>query len=67
MELLGSYNNGNTMNHIFSDGTRIRETEDDEFRFDFASNMDVKICNFAIEDAHFVMRVQHKMANLVTF
>lgn len=46
MELLGSYNNGNTMNHIFSDGTRIRETEDDEFRFDFASNMDVKICNF---------------------
>ena len=46
MELLGSYKNGNTMNHIFSDGTRIRETEDDEFRFDFASNMDVKICNF---------------------
>lgn len=46
MELLGSYKNGNTMNHIFSDGTRIRATEDDEFRFDFASNMDVKICNF---------------------
>lgn len=46
MELLGSYKNGNTMNHIFSDGTRIRETKDDEFRFDFASNMDVKICNF---------------------
>lgn len=46
MELLGSYKNGNTMNHIFSDGTRIRETEDNEFRFDFASNMDVKICNF---------------------
>lgn len=45
MELLGSYKNGNTMNHIFSDGTRIRETEDNEFRFDFASNMDVKICN----------------------
>lgn len=45
MELLGMYKNGNTINKIFSDGTRICETEDDEFRFDFARNMDIKITN----------------------
>ena len=45
MELLGMYKNGNTINKIFSDGTRICETEDDEYRFDFARNMDIKICD----------------------
>lgn len=45
MELLGMYKNGNTINKIFSDGTRICETEDNEFRFDFARNMDIKITN----------------------
>lgn len=45
MELLGMYKNGNTINKIFSDGTRICETEEDEFRFDFARNMDIKICD----------------------
>ena len=45
MELLGMYKNGNTINKIFSDGTRICETEDDEFKFDFARNMDIKITN----------------------
>ena len=45
MELLGMYKNGNTINKIFSDGTRICETEDNEFRFDFARNMDIKICD----------------------
>ena len=45
MELLGIYKNGNTINKIFSEGTRICETEEDEFRFDFARNMDIKICD----------------------
>ena len=45
MELLGMYKNGNTINKIFSDGTRICETKDDEFKFDFARNMDIKITN----------------------
>ena len=39
------YKNGNTINKIFSEGTRICETEEDEFRFDFARNMDIKICD----------------------
>lgn len=45
MELLGMYKNGNTRNLIFSDGTRICETDDDEFKFAFARNMDIKITN----------------------
>lgn len=45
MELLGRYKNGNVITTILSDGTRIRETKDDEFKFAYAENMDIKICN----------------------
>ena len=45
MELLGMYRNGNTINKIFSDGTRVCETNDDEFKFAYARNMDIKITN----------------------
>lgn len=45
MELLGRYRNGNYITTIMSDGTRIRETKDDEFKPAFAENMDIKICN----------------------
>lgn len=45
MELLSRYENGNVRTSIFSDGTKIRETEDEEFRPDFAENIDIKICN----------------------
>ncbi len=45
MELLEKYRNGNYITTILSDGTRIRETEDDEFIPTFAENMDIKICN----------------------
>lgn len=45
VEILGSYKNGNILTTIFSDGTLIRETKDDEFKPSFASNMDIKICN----------------------
>ena len=43
--LLGVYKNGNHKTMIFSDGTRVRSTNEDEFTFDFAENMDIKICN----------------------
>lgn len=46
MNLLGIYKNGNFTTKLFSDGTKIRETEDDEFIPDFAENMDIKISNY---------------------
>ena len=46
MELLGIYKNGNFTTKIFSDGTKVRETEDDEFKAAFAENMDIKISNY---------------------
>ena len=45
MKLLGEYRNGNVHTRIYDDGTKVRETDDDEFRPAFAENMDVKICN----------------------
>lgn len=45
MKLIGEYMNGNVHTRIFDDGTKIRETEDDEFRPAFAENMDIKICD----------------------
>lgn len=46
MGLLGAYKNGNFTTKIFSDGTKVRETKDDDFKPDFPENMDVKICNY---------------------
>ena len=46
MRLLGIYKNGNFTTKIFSDGTKVRETEDDEFVAAFAENMDIKISNY---------------------
>lgn len=43
MKLIGRYKNGNILTAIFSDGTKIRETDDDEFIPAFAENMDIKI------------------------
>lgn len=45
MELLGKYMNGNVRTSIYSDGTKERFTMDDEFKPEFAENMDIKICN----------------------
>ena len=45
MKLLGKYKNGNYNTYIYSDGTRIRETEDAEFHPAFAENIDIKLCN----------------------
>ena len=45
MKLLGTYQNGNFHVIMLDDGTKIRETEDDDFCPDFAESMDVKITN----------------------
>lgn len=45
MKLLRRYKNGNVRTSIYSDGTKERFTMDDEFRPEFAENMDIKICN----------------------
>ena len=59
MKLLGKYRNNNTDVTIFSDGTRICETEDDEFDFAFPLNIDVSIttkcdggCRFCYMDCN---------------
>ena len=43
LKLLGVYKNGNYTVKILSDGTKIRETNDDEFIPSFAENCDMKI------------------------
>lgn len=44
-KILHSYINGNTSVTIYDDGTKVRETEDDDFRPIFPENIDVKITN----------------------
>jgi len=44
--LIGNYQNGNYDVLIYEDGTKIRETEDDEFTASFPECMDVKITNY---------------------
>lgn len=46
MRLLGRYKNGNFRTTILSNGTKIRKTDEDEFKPDFAENIDVKITNY---------------------
>lgn len=46
MKKIGTYINGNTLTSIYDNGTKIRFTQDDDFDFAFAENMDVKICNY---------------------
>jgi len=43
---LHSYTNGNYQVTIFDDGTKVRETEADEFRPQFSENIDIKITNY---------------------
>jgi hypothetical protein len=43
MKLIGRYKNGNYMVTIFNDGTKVRETEEDNFLPAFAENCDCKI------------------------
>lgn len=43
--LIGHYKNGNYYVLMFNDGTKVRMTEDSEFKPEFAENCDVKITN----------------------
>jgi hypothetical protein len=45
MKLIGAYENGNYNVAIFEDGTKIRETQDDEFISFFPECIDLKITN----------------------
>jgi hypothetical protein len=45
MKLIGTYINGNCTTSIYDDGTKIRETQDDEFDAAFPENIDIKITN----------------------
>lgn len=52
---IGTYVNGNCTTTIYNDGTRIRETEEDEFIPAFAENCDIKItdsCNMGCSFCH---------------
>lgn len=62
------YKNGNyIVKFNLDDGTKIRETEDDEFIPDHAENMDVKICNYCDIGCPCVTREVQQRANLETF
>lgn len=43
--LLAKYKNGNTFVKLYSDGTRVCTTEDDEFNYEYPLNVDMKISN----------------------
>jgi len=45
MKLLNEYKNGNYNVKIYDDGTKVRETEEDEFIAEFPENIDIKISN----------------------
>lgn len=45
MYQIANYKNGNVKITIFEDGTRIMETEDDEFEFEMPISVDMKITN----------------------
>ena len=46
MKLLHEYQNGNYTVKIYDDGTKIKETNDDEFIADFPESIDLKITNY---------------------
>ena len=53
MELIGKYTNGNVNTRIYSDGTKIRETMDDEFRPEFPENFDWNISTYCTNGCAF--------------
>lgn len=46
MKLIGNYINGNYTVKIYDDGTKVRETKEEEFKASFPECMDVKITNY---------------------
>ena len=51
--LIGKYTNGNVNTRIYSDGTKIRETMDDEFRPEFPENFDCNISTYCTNGCAF--------------
>ena len=51
--LIGKYINGNVNTRIYSDGTKIRETMDDEFRPEFPENFDCNISTYCTNGCAF--------------
>lgn len=69
MNLIGFYKNGNFTTKIFSDGTKVRETEDNVFVPAFAENMDMKItncCDMGCKFCHEGSTVDGKHGNILT-
>jgi hypothetical protein len=67
MKLLNKYVNGNYTVRIYSDGTKIRETEADEFNASFPENIDIKItnwCNMGCPFCHENSTINGKHADL---
>lgn len=50
MKLIGKYKNGNYTVTLLSDGTKIRETKDDDFKPEFPESMDITITERCINN-----------------
>lgn len=67
--IIGKYMNGNFLTTIYSDGTLVRETEDDKFVPAFASNMDIKLtnhCDMCCKFCHEGSSVNGKHADIMS-
>lgn len=51
--LLSKYNNGNYTVEIYNDGTKIRETKEEDFIASFPENIDIKITNYCENNCKF--------------
>lgn len=51
--LMGMYQNGNVQVAIFTDGTKVVQTEDGYFDYDFATNIDIKITDYCANNCQF--------------
>lgn len=70
MNKVADYQNGNTHVVLYEDGTRVMESEDDEFRFDFPLNIDVTIshrCTGGCEYCYLGCTPTGKQANLLGY
>lgn len=52
-KIIAKYQNGNATVAIYEDGTRVIETEDDEFHYDTALNIDVNVSNRCLRGCKF--------------
>ena len=69
-KLLGKYVNGNTYTKIYSDGTKIRTTMDDEFKPKYPENFDCNISTYCTNGCDFCYAgcsEKGKDANLLKF